>query len=163
MNCRGELEWETIVEEWGKSKGEFELKVTCNPCLEQGSEVRGTGIVPLIAYCLISWTVWLNWGMYNVLLCIIRVSGIFQKPPGGRWTAARRLIQFLLVSWVPERNRLAVSVVPPGDTWRPTQILGFWLNCLAVMNTRQVTRTNFGSVLVFWVFWLDFKWKERDP
>ena len=37
-----------------QSKGEFELKVTCNPCLEQGSEVRGAGIVPLIAYCLIS-------------------------------------------------------------------------------------------------------------
>jgi len=30
---------------------------------------------------------------------------------------------------------------------------GFLMNCLAVMNTRQVTRTNFGLTLMFWVFW----------
>jgi len=65
--------------------------------------------------------------MYNALLCIIRVSEIFQKPPGGQWTAARRLIQFLLVFWVPERNRLAVSVVPPGDAWQTNPDSGFLL------------------------------------
>jgi len=33
---------------------------------------------------------------YTLLIsCILRVSGIFQKPPGGWWTIARQLILFL--------------------------------------------------------------------
>ncbi|QCD88052.1 hypothetical protein DEO72_LG3g2592 [Vigna unguiculata] len=51
----------------------------------------------------------------------------------------------LLVFWVPERNRLVVSFVPPGDARQINPIVGFCLNCLAVINTRQATRANFGS------------------
>ena len=32
-----------------QSKGEFELKVTCNPCLKRGSEVRGAGTESFIS------------------------------------------------------------------------------------------------------------------
>jgi len=51
-----------------------------------------------------------NVHMYDILIVITLlnpwkfcVSGIFQKPPGRRWTAARRLIH-LHVFWVPRRG-----------------------------------------------------------
>ena len=55
-----------------------------------------------------------------------------EEPPGGTSLAAKR--HMLL-----------------------TQFSGIWLNCLAVMNTRQVTRTNFGLIFMFYVFWVDFE------
>jgi len=51
--------------------------------------------------------------------------------------------------WVPLRNCLAVSVVPPGDISISTQFLGFLMNCLAVMNTYQATWIIFCSILMF--------------
>jgi len=54
--------------------------------------------------------------------------------------------------WVPEQE-------PPGDIslaarrhMAATQILGFWLNCLAMMNTRQATRVDLTRCWSFGVF-----------
>jgi len=40
----------------------------------------------------------------------------------------------------------------------------FWvlMNCMAVMNTRQAMRTNFGSILVFWGSWVNSDWGKRQ-
>jgi len=73
---------------------------------------------------------------------------IFQKPPSGLFIAARRLMLILVFSgflrgtaWRRVLCRQSTHTVQPS----------FWvlMNCLAVMNTRQATRTNFGSILVF--------------
>jgi len=47
-------------------------------------------------------------------------------------------MHFAYFFWVPNRNRLAVSLVPPGDVNPATQFSGLIMNCLAVKNTRQV-------------------------
>jgi len=44
---------------------------------------------------------------------------------------------FCLSFWVPNRNRLAVSLVLPGDASPAIQFSGLIMNCLAVKNTRQ--------------------------
>jgi len=44
---------------------------------------------------------------------------------------------FCLFFWVPNRNRLAMSLVPLGDASPATQFSGLIMNCLAVKNTRQ--------------------------
>jgi len=80
------------------------------------------------------------------------VSGNFPETVWRTMNCRQATHLILLVFWVPERNRLVVSFVPPGDACQTNPIVGFCLSCLAVMNTRQATRTNFGSVLVFWVF-----------
>ena len=41
--------------------------------------------------------------------------------------------------WVPDRNRLAVGLVPPGDASYVVQFSGLIMNCLAVKNTHQAT------------------------
>jgi len=59
------------------------------------------------------------------------------------------------------KNRLAVHSQPPGDAWLVPQFLQFCLDCLAVMNFRQATRTNlawfswFGTLGRFW------SWKKN--
>jgi len=58
--------------------------------------------------------------------------------------------------WVPKEE-------PPGDMTLAARrrkhkipVSGFLMNCLAVMNIYQATRTNFGSILMLWMFWDDF-------
>jgi len=84
----------------------------------------------------------------------------FQKPPGGWWTTARRRISLCLflglwrgtACWhIPDRQ--ATHPWPPGDTWLQPRFSEFLLNCLVVMNNRQVMQTTFGTILVFCVIW----------
>jgi len=110
------LEWETIVEAWGKSKGEFELKVTFNPCLERGSEVRGV-VFDVLDICILCCALF-DWNCticHLFLHCLIKFLGFFQKPPGGSIPTARRLIS---------------------GVW----LFLFWLNRLAAMGLCQATR-----------------------
>jgi len=51
--------------------------------------------------------------------------GNFQKPPGGWWTTARRLICYTLVLGFWGGNRLAAHSRLPGDAWGLHQ---FWVS-----------------------------------
>jgi len=80
---------------------------------------------------------------------------ISQKPPSRRWTAVRRHMYFGLVSgFLRGTAWRRVLCCQATRTVQPS----FWvlMNCLAMMNTRQATRTNFGSILVFWGSWVNF-------
>jgi len=65
---------------------------------------------------------------------------------------------FAVCFWVSLRKRLAACFLPPGDANFLTQIVGFRMNYLLVMCTRQATRANFGSILMFSKFWINIDW-----
>jgi len=73
----------------------------------------------------------------------------FQKPPGGWWIFARRLIPFQLHFWVAKGNRLAARMRPP--EFNP--ILGFFLwRAWRYWLNRQATRAmRLGFDVFFWI------------
>jgi len=90
--------------------------------------------------------------MYESLSLTLKfwVSKNFQEIVRRAFKAAMWLMLFLCCFWVPEME-------PPGGTSLTARRglavqPSFWvlMNGLAVMNTHQATRTNFGSILVFW-------------
>jgi len=88
---------QTIVGVQAKDKGGFWVKVTFNPNLERGSEVRG------VVCCLIEIACFLSVFRHY----FIENSGFSQKPPGGIIPTARRHISDRRCSCFG-MNRLAV-------------------------------------------------------
>ena len=84
---------QTIVGVQAKDKGGFWVKVTFNPNLERGSEVRGVVLhvfsrEPYFVCCLIEIACFLSVFRHY----FIENSGFSQKPPGGIIPIARRHI-----------------------------------------------------------------------
>ena len=83
--------------------------------------------------------------LYRMLLhdqCLFLLNfaflGIFPETAWRVMNCHQATHAFCLFFWVPNRNRLAMSLVPLGDASPATQFSGLIMNCLAVKNTRQV-------------------------
>ena len=73
----------------------------------------------------------------------------FQKPPGGWWISARRLIPFQLHFWVAKGNCLAARTGPP--EFNP--ILVFFYEGLGGIDWTARRREPWGLILMFF-FWI---------
>jgi len=77
--------------------------------------------------------------LYDQCLFLLNFAflGIFPETAWRVMNCRQTTHAFCLFFWVPNRNRLAMSLVPPGDASIATQFSGLIMNCLAVKNTRQ--------------------------
>jgi len=89
------------------------------------------------------WVVWklcsescLNCEISQILIWIAFLE-IFQKPPGGVWTAAKRHMQFYLF-WVFSMNCLAAEDEPPGGISTVTLFFG----CFGVLDVSVMCHDN---------------------
>ena len=95
----------------------------------------------------------LNWMHVLYFICDFRVSGKFQETAWRAIHSRQATHAFIVVSGFLREEPPGGTSIAARKNMLLTQFFGFWLNCLAVTNTRQATRATFDSILSFYLFW----------